>query len=107
MQSLPGFIAADCGSSSILGWPPGQRQSISVASIVHRQPSIGKRRIVLVSLVSLIFANILPGVRATTVQRFAAISFLIVVNALLSHVLTPFRSCVEYRHKSMCLWSVP
>ena len=44
-------------------------------------------KIVLVSLVSLIFANILPGVRATTVQLYAAIALVIVVNAFLSHWL--------------------
>ncbi|MEI2690689.1 MAG: hypothetical protein V9H69_13665 [Anaerolineae bacterium] len=44
-------------------------------------------KIVLVSLVSLIFANILPGVRATAIQLYAAIAFVIVVNALLSHWL--------------------
>lgn len=44
-------------------------------------------KIVLVSLVSLIFANILPGVRATAVQLYVAIALLIVVNAFLSHWL--------------------
>lgn len=44
-------------------------------------------KIVLVSLVSLIFANILPGVRATAVQLYVAIALVIVVNAFLSHWL--------------------
>ncbi len=44
-------------------------------------------KFVLVSLVSLIFANILPGVRATAIQLYAAIALVVVVNALLSHWL--------------------
>jgi hypothetical protein len=44
-------------------------------------------KIVLVSLISLIFGSILTGVRATTVQLYVAIAFVIIVNALLSHWL--------------------
>jgi hypothetical protein len=44
-------------------------------------------KIVLVSLVSLIFGSILTGVRATTVQLYVAIAFVVIVNALLSHWL--------------------
>jgi hypothetical protein len=44
-------------------------------------------KIVLVSLISLIFGSILTGVRATTVQLYLAIAFVVTVNALLSHWL--------------------
>jgi hypothetical protein len=44
-------------------------------------------KIVLVSLISLIFGSILTGVRATTVQLYVAVAFVIIVNALLSHWL--------------------
>ncbi len=43
-------------------------------------------KIVLVSLISLIFGSILTGVRATTVQLYVAIAFVVIVNALMAVV---------------------
>jgi hypothetical protein len=65
-------------------------EALAEAAAARREPFFNSglvEKIVMVSLVSMIFAQILPDVQSTFLQLAIAVAFLIIVNSLLSHWL--------------------
>lgn len=64
-----------------------RREQIALAAQARVLGLVLLEKIVLVSLVSIIFANIMPSMRATGLQLSAGVAVVITLNALLSHWL--------------------